>query len=453
VFETFQLPFVQRGLVEVLLLALASGVLGTWVVLRGQAFFVHAVGTAAFPGLVLADGLGFAAPLGALISGLAFAALVALLAGVRRSGEDSTTAIVLAGALALGVILASDVFGSGANVDSLLFGSLLLVGTRDLVLAGIAAALVFAAAALLHRRWLARGFDPDTARSLGAGSRAPDAVLLALIALTAIAALTAVGALLTSALLVVPAATTRLWVRRLPPWQLATGVLAAIEGVFGLWLSVELNAPPGATIALIAGAGFALSAIARALPLRAMAPAVAAGVLVVLAGCGSDASPNRASVLATTTQIADIVRNVGGDAVELHRVLTPNTDPHEYEPRPDDVRAAGRAAVLFESGRGLDGWMKRVVKEAGADGIVIDLGDSLPQQLTLAEGGKRVPDPHWWHDPRNAIAAANRVGVVLARLLPGRKPASGAASHGSLSRGASSSPTTTRSGTSRGATG
>ena len=64
--DAFDLPFVQRGVLEVLLLSGAGGLLGTWIVLRGLAFFAHAVGTAAFPGLVLADGLGFAAPLGAL---------------------------------------------------------------------------------------------------------------------------------------------------------------------------------------------------------------------------------------------------------------------------------------------------------------------------------------------------------------------------------------------------
>ena len=56
--EPLQLPFVQRGMVELLLLSIGAGLLGTWIVLRGLAFFSHAVGTAAFPGLVLADGLG-----------------------------------------------------------------------------------------------------------------------------------------------------------------------------------------------------------------------------------------------------------------------------------------------------------------------------------------------------------------------------------------------------------
>src|SRR4051812_24329441 len=156
--EPFTLPFVQRGLVEVLLLALAGGLLGTWIVLRGLAFHAHAVGTATFPGLVLADGLGFAASLGALGAALIFTGGVAI-AGVRRrhpSDEHGpATALVLVACLAGGVILASDVFHSAANVDSLLFGSLLLIDIGDLVLAGVAAVLALVATLTLGSRWLA----------------------------------------------------------------------------------------------------------------------------------------------------------------------------------------------------------------------------------------------------------------------------------------------------------
>ena len=134
----FHYAFVQRGLLEVVLLSVGAGLLGTWIVLRGLAFYSHAVATAAFPGLVLADGLAFPAPLGALAAALVFAFGVERLARRRRGGYDSLTALVLVGALALGVILASDVFHSGANVETLLFGSLLLVGTRELAIAAAA---------------------------------------------------------------------------------------------------------------------------------------------------------------------------------------------------------------------------------------------------------------------------------------------------------------------------
>ncbi len=264
--DPFQLPFVQRALVEVLILAVPAGLLGTWIVLRGLAFFSHAVGTAAFPGLVLADGLGFAAALGAFGAAIVFAAGAAALARRRGSSYDSLTAMVLVGCLAAGVILASDVFRSGSNVETLLFGSLLLIDRSDIVLAVVVTLPVVLATALVGQRWLAAGFDPAAARSIGAGSGLLDLALLGLIALVAVAVLSVVGALLVSALLVVPAATVRLWTKRMGAWQLGSVALVAIEGTVGLWLSVKTNAPPGATIATVSGVAFALAAIAKSAP-------------------------------------------------------------------------------------------------------------------------------------------------------------------------------------------
>jgi ABC-type Mn2+/Zn2+ transport system permease subunit len=272
VFEPFQLPFVQRALVELLLLAVLAGTLGCWIVLRGLAFPAHGAAAAAFPGLVLADGLGFAATLGGFGAALLFALTLGGLgaaagdrrAAERREGDDARTALVLVAALAAGVVLASDVFHSAASVESLLFGSLLAIGPADVRLAAAAALAALLASALLGTRWLAVGFDPAAARALGVRSRLPDALLLALVAFGAVATLSAVGALLVSALLVVPAATTRLVSDRIPRWQLATTVLAAAEGTVGIWLAVQLNAPPGATIAVVAGAVFALVALREA---------------------------------------------------------------------------------------------------------------------------------------------------------------------------------------------
>jgi len=262
--EPFQLPFVQRALVELLLLAVLAGTLGCWIVLRGLAFPAHGAAAAAFPGLVLADGLGFAATLGGFGAALLFALAVGRLGARRdgdRDGDGTLTALVLVAALAGGIVLASDVFHSAASVESLLFGSLLAIGPGDVRLAGAVALVALAATWLLGTRWLATGFDAQAARALGVRSRAPDTLLLALVALAAVAVLAAVGALLATALLVVPAATTRLLSDRVVAWQLATVALAAVEGAFGVWLAVELNAPPGATIAVVAGAVFALVAL------------------------------------------------------------------------------------------------------------------------------------------------------------------------------------------------
>src|SRR5215212_2411493 len=165
--EPFRYAFVQRGLLELLLLSVCGGLVGSFVVLRGLAFFTHSVGTATFPGLVLADSIGFAAVLGAAGSALLFAAGVERPARRRRVGYDSLTALVLVAALASGVVLASDVFHSGSNIETLLFGSLLVIGGHDLLLAAAAGVAALLLTGLLGRRWLALGFDESYVRSIG----------------------------------------------------------------------------------------------------------------------------------------------------------------------------------------------------------------------------------------------------------------------------------------------
>jgi ABC-type Zn uptake system ZnuABC Zn-binding protein ZnuA/ABC-type Mn2+/Zn2+ transport system permease subunit len=411
--DPFTLPFVQRGIVEVAVLALAAGLIGTWIVLRGLAFFSHAVGTAAFPGLVLADGLGFSAHLGAAGTAAVVAAAVGWLARHERERYDSLTALVLVAALALGVILASDVFHSGSNVETLLFGSLLTIDGGDIAWAVGAGVVVLAATYAVGPRWTATGFDPSAARALGLRSSLPDTALLALVALVAVAALSAVGALLATALLVVPAATTRLVCRRLRPWQLATVALTAVEGVLGLWLSVELNAPPGPAIAVLSGGVFTVVAVARTIGARrAAALTAAAGALALLAGCGDQTTgpPDGVRVVATTTQLGDLARAVGGDAARVTQILHPNTDPHDYEPRPKDIQATADADVILVSGDGLDAWMRQVLGQGGADVTPLDLGRRAPV--------KRPGDPHWWHDPRNVEAAIPAIRDALAAARP-----------------------------------
>jgi ABC-type Zn uptake system ZnuABC Zn-binding protein ZnuA/ABC-type Mn2+/Zn2+ transport system permease subunit len=421
VLAPFHYAFVQRGVFEVLLLSVCAGLVGSWVVLRGLAFFTHAVGTATFPGLVLADGLGFAAVIGGAASALVFAAGVERTSRRRTVGYDSLTALALVGTLAIGVVLASDVFHSGSNVETLLFGSLLLIGPRELVLAAVAGAAALILTVVLGRRWLALGFDPEHASALGLRSPLPDALLLVLIALGATVSVSAVGALLVTALFIVPAATVRLLTRRLVVLQAGSVLLAAAEGVVGIWLSVEWNIPPGAAIAVLAGACFAAAALLRAIPGRAVALAGTALLAVVLAGCsgsGAGGDSKRVEVVATTTQIGDWVRAVGGDQVDVHQILRPNTDPHDYEPRPADVEAASGAKVVFENGDELDHWMARVIDQAGGNPAVVVLGDQVPIKRAGERSGPEASryDPHWWHDPRNAIAAVELIRRRLTLL-------------------------------------
>jgi zinc/manganese transport system substrate-binding protein len=124
------------------------------------------------------------------------------------------------------------------------------------------------------------------------------------------------------------------------------------------------------------------------------------------AGCGgSPAGSGGATVVATTTQLADMARNIAPDA-KVTSLLSPNTDPHEYEVRPDDVKALASADVVLRSGGEVDAWLDGALDAAGVDEQdVVDVGAGV---------GLEGKDPHWWQDPLRAEKAATAIGAAFA---------------------------------------
>jgi ABC-type Mn2+/Zn2+ transport system permease subunit len=246
-----ELPFLREALLELLLLALTGGVLGAWIVLRRLAFFSHAAGSASFPGLVVADASGVSPTLAGLAVALGYAGGVQRTGGAGREHGEGT-ALLLVAALAAGVILASDVFESGAAVDRLLFGTLLGLGTTDLAVSAALAAIAAVAALALGRTWSAVGFDPEGARALGLAAGRADVLLLGLVAVAAVAAIPAVGVLLVTAVYVLPAAAARMLAGSIRGLVAGALALALAEGVLGLYLAYWLDIPPGPPVAVLA---------------------------------------------------------------------------------------------------------------------------------------------------------------------------------------------------------
>src|SRR3954453_8021633 len=117
-------------------------------------------------------------------------------------------------------------------------------------------------------------------------------------------------------------------------------------------------------------------------------------VVLVVAGCGSTAATGGIRVVATTTQLADMARN-GAPGARDTAILKPNTDPHEYEVRPRDVKALAQADVVLRSGGEPDAWLDDALDAPGVDhDKVVDVG---------AAAGRAGDDPHWWQDPLRAI--------------------------------------------------
>jgi len=264
--ELLELRSTRTALFELLLLAVAGGLLGAFIVLRRIAFFAHAVGTATFPGSVLAQAASFSPRVAALAVALGYAGGAERAGRIGRDPGDAATGLLLAAALGGGVILASDVFESSASVDRLLFGTAIGLGGADLAFSAAAAALAALGVALLGRAWTTVAFDPSGAPGLGLPAARADLALLALVAFAAVAALPAVGALLVTSIFVVPAAIARSFAGSVQGLVAGAVGVAATQGALGLYVSLWLDVPPGPAVAVVGASVYALAAGLRAAP-------------------------------------------------------------------------------------------------------------------------------------------------------------------------------------------
>jgi manganese/iron transport system substrate-binding protein len=154
---------------------------------------------------------------------------------------------------------------------------------------------------------------------------------------------------------------------------------------------------------------------------RRRAVLLAAGLAVLLvAGCSGsggagdgDGGGGGLRVVATTTQVADLAANVGGDRVQVTSLLKPGIDAHDYEPSPADIDAIARADLVVQNGVGLEEWLGDTIESSGFAGPVVDASQGV--RLRQVDGGA---DPHIWQDPGNAQRMAANIERGLAAAEP-----------------------------------
>lgn len=262
--DPLQHAFMQSALLAAALVGVSCATIGVYVVLRRMAFIGDALAHTILPGLVVAYLFGWSMLGGALVAGLASALLISWLARREAVREDTAIGIVFTGMFALGVLLMSTQ-RSFRDLSQMLFGNILGVTSTDLLLIAGVAVLVVAALVLVHKELELTSFDPLYAQVVGLS---PDRIrygLLFLLALTIVVAIQAVGVVLTSALLITPAAAAALLSQRLPRMMLLATLIAVGAGVSGLYASYYLNVSSGAAIVLACTACFGAVWLARAL--------------------------------------------------------------------------------------------------------------------------------------------------------------------------------------------
>jgi zinc transport system permease protein len=259
--------FFQRALIAGVLAAVACGMIGVYVVVRRSVFLADGISHAAFGGIGIAVYLGWSQPLfGALVASLAMAAGVGI-AGIRtRLREDSVIGILWVMGMALGFVFlyrAPPEHLLGISVNSLFFGNILYIRESDLYLMAILCSVIFIVVILLYKELLAMSFDEEFARISGVRTGMLSIILLGLIALTVVLLINVVGVILVVALLAIPAAMAGLFTYDMRRMMMLAVFLGIAFCVGGLFISDAYDLPSGATIVLLAGAGFCSSFVGK----------------------------------------------------------------------------------------------------------------------------------------------------------------------------------------------
>ena len=263
--DPWEFEFMRRALVAGLLVALASSVIGAFVVIKGLAFLTDAVAHTSLAGSAIAfvaGGASIAISLGAAVAAGATAVGVSLLTRARLR-EDTAIGLLFAGLFAFGILLISRTRNYTLDLSSFLVGNILTVPTEDIIVMGVLAGVVVVLMAVFYREMLFVAYDPTMAAAAGVPVAVVQAGLLILVSLAAVAAFRLVGVVMVMAMLVAPAATAALVVRRVPLIMLMGAVFGVLAVVIGLYASYHGDVAAGPSIVvtsvLFFGIVFALS--------------------------------------------------------------------------------------------------------------------------------------------------------------------------------------------------
>ncbi len=262
ILEPLQYAFMVRGFAAAVMVGIVSAIVGTYVVLRGMAFFGDALAHSILPGVAVGYLVGGGArePLfwWALVAAILSALGIGTISRSTKIKEDTAIGIIFAGTFALGVALISTVRSYTVDLTHFLFGDVLGVRNNDLWLIAIFGGLALLLILAFYKEFMVLSFDPVLAATLRLPVRLLDFLLLILIAITIVVSLQTVGVALMVAMLVTPAATAFLLTKRLPVMMALAAMIASLSGIMGLYISYYWSIASGSAIVLVCTAIFGL---------------------------------------------------------------------------------------------------------------------------------------------------------------------------------------------------
>jgi zinc transport system permease protein len=270
--EALQFGFMQRALLAGVLVSIACGIIGTYVVINRIVFISGGIAHAAYGGIGLGYYLKLNPVLGAIVFSVASALGMGLVQRKAKERADTIIGVMWAIGMALGIVFIDLTQGYVVDLMSYLFGSILTVPVSDLIIIATLDAVIITLALLFYKELLAISFDETFARIENVPVDTIYLVLLCMIALTVVMMMRVVGLIMVIAMLTIPAAISGQFVKDMKKMMVVSSVLGILFTTSGLWLSYTLNLTSGASIILVSGAAYMLSLLGKSIARRRRPP-------------------------------------------------------------------------------------------------------------------------------------------------------------------------------------
>ena len=260
--EIVQYTFFRNALWAVLLIGIAGGIIGTYIVTRRMVFITGGITHASFGGLGIGLFMGINPTIMAMLFAIGSALGVGWLSRRATVREDSAIAALWALGMAVGIICIFKTPGYTPGLTEFLFGNILTITTSDLMWFALYTLVLVLLFALCYRQLMAVAFDTDFAATRRLPVRLIDYTMVVMVSLCVVLTIRLVGIMLLLSMLTVPQMTVELFTRRYRLLQVASGALTIVAGVIGLFVAYGLDVPAGACIVFILILLYAVARIA-----------------------------------------------------------------------------------------------------------------------------------------------------------------------------------------------
>lgn len=431
----FNQSFLMRALIVGVLISLCCALLGVSLVLKRFSMIGDGLSHVGFGAMAIACAANVAPLYFSLPIVLVAAFMLLRLNEKGKIKGDAAIALISTGALAIGVMVTSMTTGMNIDIYNYMFGSILTMSNNDVIISAVVSVVVSALFILFYNEIFSVTFDESFSQATGTRTSVYNMLIAGLTAVTIVIGMRMMGALLISALIIFPAVTSMRVCKSFRSVVVSSAVVSVVCFVFGLFFSVEFEAPTGASIVCVNIVAFILlsliSKIKTSVDNKAVRNILIVSVSCVFIGLIPFASfysdfdfekNDKISVVTVGFAEYDFAKQIVQDKGEVSMLLSPGQESHTFEPTPSDIIKIEQCDVFIYTGGESESWVNRILDSVSADKNIVKMMDvctlkegehSHEEEHDHEHGQHGEYDEHVWTSPVNAKLIVSSICSTL----------------------------------------